>query len=77
MRGGDLVTERLSLIAMTPESVAAEKAGDGRLGEVIGATVPAGVASGALGAACVRLAGGAVCGGCWMRGVEPVCGAAG
>lgn len=40
MRERDLSTDRLVLIAITPESVAAEKAGGGRLGEVIGVQVP-------------------------------------
>ena len=36
----EIGTERLVLIAITPESVASEKAGDGRLAEITGAKVP-------------------------------------
>jgi [ribosomal protein S5]-alanine N-acetyltransferase len=37
----DIVTPRLALIAVTPETVQSEKAGDGHLGELIGCTIPA------------------------------------
>jgi [ribosomal protein S5]-alanine N-acetyltransferase len=37
----DIVTPRLSLIAMTPEMLLSEQAGDGRLGELIQCDIPA------------------------------------
>jgi ribosomal-protein-alanine N-acetyltransferase len=37
---GDIVTPRLSLIAVTPEMLLSEKAGEGRLGELIQCVVP-------------------------------------
>ena len=37
----DIVTSRLSLIAITPEMVLSEKNGDGRLGELIQCVIPA------------------------------------
>jgi ribosomal-protein-alanine N-acetyltransferase len=37
----DIVTSRLILIAITPETIQSEKAGDKRLGELIGCTIPA------------------------------------
>ncbi|HMH12336.1 MAG TPA: GNAT family protein [Edaphobacter sp.] len=36
----DILTSRLALIAITPETVWSEKAGDKRLGELIGCTIP-------------------------------------
>ena len=36
----DIVTPRLALIAIMPETVWSEKAGDQRLGELIGCTIP-------------------------------------
>ncbi|ADW67947.1 GCN5-related N-acetyltransferase [Granulicella tundricola MP5ACTX9] len=42
MRSDDIVTDRLCLISITPESAGAEKAADGRLGEVTGADVAEG-----------------------------------
>ncbi|HXC95799.1 MAG TPA: GNAT family protein [Edaphobacter sp.] len=38
---GDIVTSRLILIAITPETIQSEKTGDNRLGELIGCTIPA------------------------------------
>jgi len=38
---GDIVTSRLTLIAITPEMLVSEKNGDGRLGELIQCVVPA------------------------------------
>ncbi len=37
----DIVTDRVALIAITPESVRSEQAGDGLLGEIAASTVPA------------------------------------
>jgi [ribosomal protein S5]-alanine N-acetyltransferase len=37
----DIVTSRLSLIAITPETLLSEKNGDGRLGELIQCVIPA------------------------------------
>ncbi|MGD0444832.1 MAG: GNAT family protein [Edaphobacter sp.] len=37
----DIVTSRLSLIAITPETLLSEKNGDGRLGELIHSVIPA------------------------------------
>jgi RimJ/RimL family protein N-acetyltransferase len=37
---GDIVTPRLSLIAITPATLLSEKAGDGRLGELIHCVIP-------------------------------------
>jgi ribosomal-protein-alanine N-acetyltransferase len=37
----DIVTSRLTLIAITPEMLLSEKNGDGRLGELIQCIVPA------------------------------------
>jgi len=37
----DVVTQRLALIAITPTMLLSERAGDGRLGELIGCVVPA------------------------------------
>jgi [ribosomal protein S5]-alanine N-acetyltransferase len=37
----DIITARLSLIAITPEMVLSEKNGDGRLGELIQCVIPA------------------------------------
>src|ERR1700722_17358179 len=36
----DIVTSRLSLIAITPETLLSEKNGDGRLGELIQCVIP-------------------------------------
>jgi [ribosomal protein S5]-alanine N-acetyltransferase len=36
----DIVTPRLALITVTPETVRSEQAGDNRLGELIGCTIP-------------------------------------
>jgi hypothetical protein len=36
----DIVTSRLSLIAITPEMLLSEKNGDGRLGELIQCVIP-------------------------------------
>ncbi len=41
LRCDDIVTPRLSLIAITPEMVLSEKNGDGRLGQLIQCVVPA------------------------------------
>jgi [ribosomal protein S5]-alanine N-acetyltransferase len=38
----DIVTPRLSLIAITPELLLSEKAGEGRLGELTGCVIPPG-----------------------------------
>jgi ribosomal-protein-alanine N-acetyltransferase len=38
---GDIVTPRLSLIAITPEMLLSEKHGDGRLGELVQCVIPA------------------------------------
>ena len=37
----DIITLRLSLIAITPEMVLSEKNGDGRLGDLIQCVIPA------------------------------------
>lgn len=37
---GDILTPRLALIAITPEAILSEQAGDNRLGEIIRCTIP-------------------------------------